>query len=400
MIKSPFLKAMHVIETIEKNNHQAFFVGGCVRDLLLGRAIGDIDIATSASPQTISKIFDSVIPVGIEHGTVIVRHANESFEVTTFRKEGKYSDQRHPDEVQFITNIEEDLKRRDFTINALAMRKDGHIIDLFEAKKDLSIRQIRTVGNGLERFREDPLRIIRALRFVSQLGFFIEEDTMQHMKQVKKEVENLAVERITNEFQKFFAGTYVNKGIDSFIESGVYNYLPIFKYHSSLITRLPKSFHPISSFGAVIALFHKLDEHILVTEWINAWKCSNNARNEAITLVKALTYFENHGLDEWLIYQLPETYMNRFVNLVHILYPTRKLDIAVVQAMHRDLPINSRQQLALKGDELMRLFPNLQKGPWIRRELERLEKQVVFKRLKNENKQLKEWITCHPPEIN
>src|SRR5699024_609682 len=143
-----FIDGKKVIIEIENNGHSAYFVGGCVRDLLLNRPIGDIDIATSALPEQIQAIFPQVIPVGIEHGTVIVRYNHVSYEVTTFRLDGEYSDQRHPDSVQFIDRIDEDLERRDFTINALAMDKKGKIIDLFAGKKDLARRMIRTVGNG------------------------------------------------------------------------------------------------------------------------------------------------------------------------------------------------------------------------------------------------------------
>src|SRR5690625_1728121 len=148
MLTGPFQDGITILRTIEQAGHQAYFVGGSVRDLLLDRVIGDIDIATSAPPQLIQKIFPKVIPVGIEHGTVTVRHEHTSFEVTTFRLDGEYTDQRHPDSVRFIHDIDRDLQRRDFTINALAMDKHGAILDLFDGKGDLKRKIIRTVGNG------------------------------------------------------------------------------------------------------------------------------------------------------------------------------------------------------------------------------------------------------------
>src|SRR5699024_9403305 len=132
MLKQSFNDGKKVIKEIEKHHHKAYFVGGCVRDFLLNRSIGDIDIATSALPDQIQQIFPQVIPVGIEHGTVIVRYNHVSYEVTTFRLDGKYTDQRRPDSVQFIDRINEDLERRDFTINALAMDLNGNITDLFD----------------------------------------------------------------------------------------------------------------------------------------------------------------------------------------------------------------------------------------------------------------------------
>src|SRR5690625_1102682 len=139
MLTKSFLAGIEIIEKLESHHHQAFFVGGCVRDLLLDRPIGDIDIATSASPEKVQQIFNKVIPVDIEHGTVIVRHDHLSFEGSNLRVDGKYTDQRHPDEVEFINTIDKDLERRDFTINALAMDKEGKIVDLFDGKDRKSV---------------------------------------------------------------------------------------------------------------------------------------------------------------------------------------------------------------------------------------------------------------------
>src|SRR5690625_1201737 len=166
-----FEQAVNVLSIIEQNGYETYFVGGCVRDFLLNRPIKDIDIATAALPEELMDIFDSVIPVGIEHGTVIVRFNQVSYEVTTFRHEGIYTDQRRPDDVTFIRHIEEDLQRRDFTINALAMDRHGEIKDLFSGREDLDKQLIRSVGNAAERFMEDPLRMLRGVRFTSQLGF-------------------------------------------------------------------------------------------------------------------------------------------------------------------------------------------------------------------------------------
>src|SRR5699024_4477810 len=162
-----------------------------------------------------------------------------SYEVTTFRLDGEYSDQRHPDSVQFIDRIDEDLERRDFTINALAMDKKGKIIDLFAGKKDLARKMIRTVGNGYDRFNEDPLRIIRAFRFSSQLVFSIEKETLKAIHQVKDQIETLAIERITNEFTKLFAGSFVHYAIEYLKMTDIYKYLPILSEHPQIIGNMP-----------------------------------------------------------------------------------------------------------------------------------------------------------------
>src|SRR5699024_675608 len=156
--------AIPILRTIESYGHEAYFVGGCVRDVIRKQTIKDIDIATSALPEEIQVIFSKVIPVGIDHGTVIVRYQGNSYEVTTFRDEGEYSDKRHPDEVTFIRDLKQDLARRDFTMNALAMDKDGNIIDPYGGKEDIEDNMIRTVGNARHRFNEDALRMLRAIR--------------------------------------------------------------------------------------------------------------------------------------------------------------------------------------------------------------------------------------------
>ena len=400
MLTEAFIDGKKVIMEIEQNSHSAYFVGGCVRDLLLDREIGDIDIATSALPEQIQAIFPQVIPVGLEHGTVIVRYNHASYEVTTFRLDGKYSDQRHPDSVQFIDRINEDLQRRDFTINALAMDKEGKIIDLFAGKQDLAQKIIRTVGNGYERFSEDPLRIIRALRFSSQLGFAIEAETLKAIHQVKDQIETLAVERITKEFTKLFAGSFVHYGIDYLKSTSIYKYLPILSEYPHIIKMLPTNIEPLHTFGEVLAHFHYLEPTIPVSRWAKAWKCSNQTKKEAIDLIHAIHYYDQHGLDEWLVYQLDATLYQSFIRLMKNLSSTQQIELEDLTRIRRDLAIQSKQELAINGADLVELFPNISKGRWIHDTLVKIEKEVVFNRLKNNKINIKEWIACNPPVIN
>ncbi|MFD0951453.1 CCA tRNA nucleotidyltransferase [Virgibacillus natechei] len=400
MLTEPFQIARPIIDKIEKCNHQAFFVGGCVRDLLLERPIGDIDIATSAQPNLIQQIFEKVIPVGIKHGTVIVRHQHQSYEITTFRVDGDYTDQRHPDFVQFTNTIHEDLKRRDFTINALAMDKYGKTIDLFDGKADLEDKLIRTVGNGYERFAEDPLRIVRALRFSSQLGFDIHHQTLNDMKKVKEAIETLAMERIVNEFTKLFAGRYLANGISYLKATEVYKHLPIMVEYPYIIHSLPKSLTPLYSFGEVIALFHIVEPRASVENWITSWKCSNKMKNEANQLVYSFHYFKKHGLDQWLVYQLSSSYYNGFIRLIKTFQPDYSLMHEDLYQIDQNLTIQSKKDLEINGNEIVDLFPDAKRGPWIQRTLNIIEKEVVIGGLKNIKFELKEWIKWNPPEIN
>ncbi|WP_377559123.1 CCA tRNA nucleotidyltransferase [Ornithinibacillus salinisoli] len=400
MLKGPFIDAKEIINKIEKNGHQAYYVGGCVRDLLLQRPIGDIDIATSAPPTKILEIFDHVIPVGMEHGTVIVRQKGVSYEVTTFRVEGNYSDHRHPDTVQFIDQIDKDLERRDFTINALAMNREGCIIDLFDGKADLYKKVIRTVGNGVERFYEDPLRIIRALRFSSQLGFQIETNTLTAMNQVKHQILTIAIERMTTEMSKLVQGKYVHHGFAYLQKTKIYDYLPILKKHPYIIDKISTKIKPLGSLSELFALFYMIETSISISTWVKSWKCSNKVRREASHLVDALKYYEKNGLNQWLVYQLPSEYHDGFVRLVNLVFENLSVSKTEVASYERTLPIRSKKELDIDGNDLVELFPHLNRGPWIQHKLQELEKEVVFGKLNNNRNLLKEWIKWNPPEIN
>lgn len=400
VITEVFLAAKPIIENIENHGQQAFYVGGCVRDLLLKRKIGDIDIATSAPPAFIQKIFPKVIPVGIEHGTVIVRHGHQSFEVTTFRIDGTYTDKRHPDSVEFIDKVDQDLERRDFTINALAMDKHGVIIDLFDGESDLQAKVIRTVGNGYERFTEDPLRIIRALRFTSQLGFTIDEKTLDEMKRVREAIETLAIERITNEFTKLFAGEYLNNGIAYLKETEIHKHLPVFAQFPEIIHSLPKMLIPLYSFGEVIALMHIIDSNISVSRWIKDWKCSNKIKQEAVQLIAAFNNYKTNGLDEWTVYQLTASHYGGFKRLINTIYPNNSLSEEVLEQISNQLPIQTKRELAIDGNDLISLFPDVQKGRWLQIFINTIERKVVSGVLKNTKYDIKEWIKWNPPEIN
>lgn len=194
----------YIIQELEKCGHEAYMVGGCVRDSVLGRKPHDYDICTSATPDEILQAFpyEEIIPTGLQHGTVTILINKEPFEVTTYRIDGDYSDNRRPDNVTFTKNLVEDLRRRDFTINAMAYNPRIGLIDPFNGLEDIKEEKIRCVGSAKDRFGEDTLRILRAIRFASQFGFVIEPDTDWEIHQQHKKLENISVERINSEFCK------------------------------------------------------------------------------------------------------------------------------------------------------------------------------------------------------
>lgn len=202
-----------VIKTLEKNGFKAYLVGGCVRDSLLGKNPFDYDVTTDATPEQMMEVFEAfkVVETGLKHGTLTVLCRGNSVEVTTFRIDGEYEDNRHPKKVEFTDKLYEDLKRRDFTVNAMAYNENGGLVDLFEGRLDLKSRIIKCVGNPDDRFSEDALRILRALRFASVLDFEIEPETEKSIFKNKNLLKNISVERIFSEFKKLLCGKGVER---------------------------------------------------------------------------------------------------------------------------------------------------------------------------------------------
>lgn len=201
MIKLPE-KVKFIIDTIMNAGYEAYAVGGCIRDSILGRVPDDWDITTSATPYQVKELFNRTIDTGIQHGTVTVMLDKEGFEVTTYRIDGEYEDSRHPKEVTFTANLVEDLKRRDFTINAMAYNDRAGLVDVFEGIRDIERKTIRCVGEPKERFTEDALRMMRAVRFSAQLGYEIEEKTAAAIKELAANLVNISAERIQAELVK------------------------------------------------------------------------------------------------------------------------------------------------------------------------------------------------------
>ena len=209
-------KAAQILKTLNAAGYEAYVVGGCVRDSILGREPGDWDITTSALPEQVKELFRRTVDTGIQHGTVTVMMDKEGFEVTTYRVDGEYHDGRHPDAVTFTRSLEEDLKRRDFTINAMAYHPEHGLVDLFGGMEDIGKRIIRCVGNPVERFTEDALRMLRAVRFSAQLGFTVEENTKAALARMSGNLEHVSAERIQTELVKLLVSEHPEKIRDAY----------------------------------------------------------------------------------------------------------------------------------------------------------------------------------------
>lgn len=209
-------KAEQILRTLNEAGYEAYVVGGCVRDSILDRVPGDWDITTSALPEQVKELFHRTVDTGIQHGTVTVMMGKEGFEVTTYRVDGEYHDGRHPDAVTFTRSLEEDLKRRDFTINAMAYHPEHGLVDLFGGMEDINRKIIRCVGDPVERFTEDALRMLRAVRFSAQLGFTVEENTKAALARMSGNLEHVSAERIQTELVKLLVSDHPEKIQDAY----------------------------------------------------------------------------------------------------------------------------------------------------------------------------------------
>lgn len=214
-----------VLERLTEQGHEAYFVGGCVRDELMGRPVHDMDIATSATPEQVVSLFERTVPTGIQHGTVTVLMEDHAYEVTTFRKEAEYEDHRRPSEVQYVRDLEQDLQRRDFTMNAIAMDRHGQISDPYHGYKDIVAGVIRAVGSAAERFDEDALRMVRAVRFASVFGFRPTKSTWSGLRICRDKIAYIATERIRTELEKMLAGPSPLRGLELLRRSGLLEYI-------------------------------------------------------------------------------------------------------------------------------------------------------------------------------
>lgn len=390
-IPTEFEQARPIMQTIEAAGYEAYFVGGSVRDTLLHKPIHDVDIATSAFPEEVKQLFHKTVDTGIEHGTVMILDHGIGYETTTFRTESTYQDYRRPDSVTFVRSLEEDLKRRDFTINALAMREDGEIIDLFAGLQDLDNGVIRAVGNPEERFNEDALRMMRAVRFASQLNFTIETKTTAAIASHAELLEKIAIERIQVEFVKMLMGQAPQMGLTDFLETGLYRYCPGLADGQDLIERLRRLDHlQLASEVAVwTVMVYLLDlDHAKTTKFLKAWKNSNQIIDATHRANAALHGIMQDSLDNWLCYETGEEDLMTAADLAALLGKT--VDQSALMAQYQALQIKAKGDLEITGQDLM--AAGVQPGPMMGKLLAQIERKVVDNELTNEKEQLLRFV--------
>ncbi|WOV85442.1 CCA tRNA nucleotidyltransferase [Sporosarcina jeotgali] len=380
-------QSRRVITRLNEAGYEAVFVGGAVRDYLLGKEPTDIDIATSATPAQVKSVFSNTIDLGTEHGTVLVIESGEPVEVTTYRTEGTYSDNRRPDEVQFVTSLEEDLKRRDFTINALALRITGEVVDPFNGRADLSAKTIRAVGNASERFSEDALRMIRAVRFVSVLGFTLESSTRASISELAGTIKSLSIERIKAEFDKLFRGMFAQQALKLLADTKLSRELPLFPaQHEAWLQCAP--FQNSLDGWVSLMLAGNFDVSIVV----KAYRLSNKERMYLKTVQK---FFE---IRQQRTYTTDDYYEAAYSTLVSVekmiaaftdLMPIS--NSAIKEAME-SLPIHSKHELSVRGEQLMD-WTGKKAGKWLGEAIQAIEHAVLHQVVPNEQNAIKEWFS-------
>lgn len=361
--------SIKVIRKLEESGYEAVFVGGAVRDYLLGKPATDFDIATSAAPLDIKNVFKQTIDIGIEHGTILVLIDDEPVEVTTYRTGN---------------TLRDDLGHRDFTINALALTKDETLIDLVNGQQDLKDGIIRAVASPGERFTEDPLRMLRALRFASVLDFTIEKRTFDAIQAEYKRLTSVSIERIKTEFDKLFTGVNPLKGLQLLADSKLSEALPLFP---KTIGKMPP-FH--SSKEGWAALMMTGD--FTAAELGNAYKLSNDEKKflQCIQKAYAIRRRRSFQKDEFYLFEVDVlSYVEKFHCTVAGM--TEELGQADFMRMKTLLPIQSKADLFVSGKDLIRLAGG-KGGRWVGEWIEKIEYAVLHGHLENDPDTIKEWF--------
>jgi len=386
----PFKIAVPLLKRIEEGGFEAYFVGGCVRDYLLDRAINDVDIATSAFPQEVKHLFKRTVDVGIEHGTVMVIEDEVGFEITTFRTESTYSDFRRPDEVKFVRTLKDDLKRRDYTINAMAMSSDFKLIDLFNGQKDLTNRKIRTVGKAEERFQEDALRMLRGARFASQLDFEIEHDIYTAMKKCANLMQHIAIERKRMEMDKLLLGRSMQNGLYLLLRTGLDKQLPSLNLTNDVIMKLKKMDSTELTINQKWALMILIGNEKDTNTFLKNWRHSNKRTVAIKKLVQIYTKRAKENWNKELLYR-SGIELAIEVEQIHSVMNHIPLDKTNLNKLWASLQIKNRDELKVNGKDLIS-WVHRDHGPWIGICLNEIETLIILNRLPNNANDIKKWV--------
>ena len=370
-----FNSAINVLEKFNEAGYEAYFVGGCVRDYLLNDEFSDIDITTNALPDEVKQIFRKSIDTGIQHGTVTILVNGDSFEVTTFRTEDEYIDHRTPEKVEFVSDLKEDLDRRDFTINAMALDSNGKLYDYHCGERDLRNKVIKTVNNPNERFFEDALRMLRAFRFSSKLGFEIEENTLKAIKNNAELIKFVSIERIVNEFRKLLTGRGNKRSLELLLDSKLNNYIPFLDEISRIIDfsnyTFCQSLYILSKINDIS--FEKLKELKLSNKEIKQIKIYEKINEDFSSNVPLEIILYNYDVND-------VTFIASYSNYCD------KEDIEKIK-----LPIKSFNDIAITSMEIISIIDK-PAGPWIKEIIKKLEEDIILYKTDNTKKDILDFL--------
>lgn len=389
---SEFQKALPIVKKIKQAGFEAYFVGGSVRDSLLNRPIHDVDIAASCYPEETKAIFSRTIDVGIEHGTVLVLENGSEYEITTFRTEDVYVDYRRPSQVSFVRSLEEDLKRRDFTVNALALDEDGQIIDIFNGLEDLKHKLLRAVGRPQERFEEDALRIMRGFRFAASLDFDIEAETFEAMKSHAPLLEKISIERSFIELDKLLMAPKWRKGILAMIACQAFNYLPGLVGKEEALQKYLKTlaadyvFQDNHQAWAYLLVMLELDQP---KAFLKAWKTSNDFQRRVTMMTSLYQIRQERQLEKWDIYSFGKD----LALLVEDLRQAQGLvsEVKRIEGLYQELTIHDKHEIVVNGSYLIREL-GMKPGPQLGMLLNQIEQAIVEGRLVNQREHIEAFV--------
>ncbi|MDB6186108.1 CCA tRNA nucleotidyltransferase [Gemella haemolysans] len=373
--KKKFNSAINILEKFNEAGYEAYLVGGCVRDYLLNDDFSDIDITTNALPDEVKQIFKKSIDTGIQHGTVTILINGDSFEVTTFRTEDDYIDHRTPEKVEFVSDLKEDLDRRDFTINAMALDSKGKLYDYHCGEKDLRNKIIKTVNNPNERFFEDALRMLRAFRFSSKLGFEIEENTLKAIKNNAELIKFVSIERIVNEFRKLLTGKGNKRSLELLLDSKLNNYIPFLDEVSKIIDfsnyTFCQSLYILSNINDIS--FEKLKELKLSNKEIKQVKIYEKINKDFISNVPLEIILYNYDIED----------------IAFIASYSKYCDMEDIKKIK--LPIESFNDIAITSMEIISIIDK-PAGPWIKEIIKKLEEDIILYKIDNTRKDILDFL--------
>lgn len=390
--------ALPILEHLEKNGFEAYFVGGCVRDWLLARPVHDIDICTNALPHEVMRLFPDHVPTGVKHGTVSVRQGPYLFEVTTYRVEAAYERHRRPAHVRFVADLTTDLARRDFTINAMALDRRDQLVDPFGGRNDLNDRLIRAVGDPAARFQEDALRPLRGARFAAQLGFAIEPDTLRAMAQTAPLVAHIAAERIREELNKLLAAPDPQRGCEVAVRTRLLQAYPLLEeaFQRSLgrIARITRLAAPVQRWSFLcFAAGFSIDQAHALSSLLRMSKRDQRAIQHLSALLGSLApQWDQPQPVDWrpLLLEHGQETCLALARLLAVIAGEDEREgrtIAALREAYAALPVKSVKELAVTGKDLLEVC-NRKAGDWVSRTLQYLLQQTALHGLPNKREEL------------